>query len=217
MLKDLERIIDECDADGGDGDRLESELRHAAQHLWRAQFLYQGDFGSKGSYDLILEHRAYFENLFGALGYRIVGGNINDNFLGLLAIDLPPRQTMKLDESLLLLVLRLHFEEAYRRYEINDAGEVEADSETILQLYEERARRTRPPVTRVHDILTGFKQRGLIRIVEDGDNRNFMVYLRPALPLVVGEDALASLDEFIAKTDSATSQATPEGYAGTAK
>ena len=112
MLRDLEKLIDECD---GDGERLEAELRQAAQTLWRVQFLYQSDFGSKVHYDLILAHRAYFENLFAALGYRIVGGRPNDRFLGLLATDPPARQTMKLDESLLLLVLRLYYEEAFKR------------------------------------------------------------------------------------------------------
>jgi len=45
MLKDLERIVDECDASEGDGERLEIELRQAAQNLWRGQFLYRSDFG----------------------------------------------------------------------------------------------------------------------------------------------------------------------------
>lgn len=207
MLRDLQRIIDECDSSGGNGERLEVELRQAAQHLWRAQFLYQGDFGSKGSYDLVLQHRAYFENLFEALGYRIVGGRPNDHFLGLLAIELPPRQTMKLDESLLLLVLRLYYEEAFKRYEINDSGEIEVEGETVLQVYEERTRRIRPPVTRVHEILTAFRQRGLLRIEDKGDSRNFTLFLRPALPIVIAEDALASLDEFVARSTGAE---TPE-------
>lgn len=200
MLRDLEKLIDECD---GDGERLEVELRQAAQTLWRVQFLYQNDFGSKVHYDLILAHRAYFENLFAALGYRIVGGRPNDRFLGLLATDPPARQTMKLDESLLLLVLRLYYEEAFKRYEINDNGEIEVDGETILQVYEERTRRTRPPVTRVHDILTTFKQRGLIRIEEQGDSRRFTLFLRPALPMVVAEDTLASLEEYLSQAHGA--------------
>src|SRR5665647_1198948 len=170
MLKDLEKIIDECDSSGGDGELLESELRQAAQNLWRAQFLYQNDHGSKTHYDVILQNRAYFENLFAAFGYRVVGGRPSDHFLGLLATDLPSRQTMKLDESLLLLVLRLYYEEAFKRFEINDRGEVEVDGESILQLYEERTRRTRPPVTRVHDILTSFKQRGLLRVGDQDDS-----------------------------------------------
>jgi hypothetical protein len=199
-LKDLEKIVDECDASGGDGERLEVELRQAAQNLWRAQFLYQNDFGSKTSFDLILQHRAYFENLFAALGYRIVGGRLNDHFLGLLATDLPARQTMKLDESLLLLVLRLYYEEAFKKFEMNDAGEIEVDGETILQVYEDRTRRTRPPLTRVHEILTTFRQRGLLRIEEQEDRRSFRLFLRPALPMVVAEDTLASLEEFVAKS-----------------
>lgn len=207
MLKDLEKLVDECDSGGGDGERLEIELRQAAQNLWRAQFLYRNDFGSKGSYDLILQHRAYFENLFGALGYRIVGGRPNDHLLGLLATELPARQTMKLDESLLLLVLRLYYEESFKRYEINDDAEIEVDGETILQVYEDRTRRPRPPVTRLHDILTGFRQRGLIRIEDQGDSRTFKLYLRPALPMVVGEDTLQSLDEFVAKSTTAGNDA----------
>jgi hypothetical protein len=206
-LKDLEKLVDECDADGGDGERLEVELRQAAQNLWRAQFLYQNDFGSKTSFDLILKHRAYFENLFAALGYRIVGGRPADHFLGLLATDLPARQTMKLDESLLLLVLRLYYEEAFKKFEINDNGEIEVDGETILHLYEERTHRTRPPVTRVHDILTVFRQRGLLRIEDHGDSRSFTLFLRPALPMVIAEDTLASLEEFVAKSSNAQDSA----------
>ena len=203
MLRDLEKLIDECESSGGDAETLELELRQAAQHLWRSQFLYPTDFGSKGSYELIQSHKAYFENLFEALGYRIVGGRPMDQYLGLLAIDVPARQTMKLDESLLLLVLRLYYEEAFKRYEINDAGEIEVEGETILQVYEERTRRVRPPVTRVHDILIGFRQRGLLRIVDQGDSRTFTLFLRPALPVVVGEEALTSLDEFVAKSAGA--------------
>ena len=207
MLKDLERLVDECDASGGDGERLEADLRQAAQTLWRTQFLYRSDFGSKSSYDLILEYRAYFENLFAALGYRVVGGRPNDRLLGLLAIDLPPRQTMKLDESLLLLVLRLYYEEAFKRYEINDDGEIEVDGEAILQVYEERTRRTRPLVTRLHELLNTFRQRGLVRIEDQGDSRTFTLFLRPALPMVVSEDALKSLDEFIAKSGNGSAAA----------
>jgi hypothetical protein len=214
-LRDLEKLVDECDASGGDGERPEIELRQAAQSLWRAQFLYQSDFGSKGHYELILQHRVYFDNLFGALGYRVVGGRLNDHFLGLLASDLPPRQSMKLDESLLLLVLRLYYEEAFKRYEINDNGEIEVEGETILQVYEDRTRRARPPVTRVHDMLTAFKQRGLVRIEGQGDSRNFRLFLRPALPMVVGEETLASLEEFV-KRSTGANDASQTGDAGEA-
>ena len=210
MLRDLEKLIDEADASGGNGERLEIELRQAVQNFWRAQFLYQSDFGSKGHYELILEHRSYFENLFAAFGYRIVGGRANDGYLGLLATDLPARQSMKLDESLLLLVLRLYYEEAFKRFEINDNGEIEVEGEAILQVYEDRTRRTRPPVTRVHDILTFFRQRGLIRIEDQGDTKSFKLFLRPALPLVVAEDTLGSLEEFVNRTRGAAEATAPD-------
>ena len=197
MLKDLEKIVDEADTSGGNGETLERELRAAAQLLWRSQFLYESDWGAKTAYDLIRRHHVYFENLFEALGYRIVGRPV-DRFVGLLAIDLPPRQSMKLDESLLLLVMRLHYEESLKRFEVNEAGEVEVESEALLEAYEERTRRERPLVGRVREILVAFRQRGLVRIDEHEDRRSFTLFLRPALPMVVAEDTLASLESFAA-------------------
>lgn len=207
MLRELEKLVEEEESSGGDPERMERELRQAALHLWRSQFVYESDWGSKTHYDLIRRHRAYFENLFDALGYRVVVGRAVDGYVGILAVELPPRQSMRLEDSLLLLVLRLYYEEAFKRYQITDAGEIEVDSETILQVYEERTRRQRPNVGRFQEILSQFKQRGLVRMSDEGDNRNFTLYLRPALPIVVGEDMLASLEEFVAKAGQAPEEA----------
>jgi len=215
MLKDLERIIDQHDSSGSGGEELEKELRHAAQLLWRSQFVYEGDWNSKSAYDLIRRHMAYFENLFDALGYRVVG-RPNDRLIGLLAVDAPVRQSMKLDESLFLLVLRLYYEEALKRFEINEAGEVEVDSETLLSVYEDRTRRSRPGIGRMHEILTGFKQRGLVRYGEQESSRSFTLYLRPALPMVIGEEALASLEEYLRKSGEPGAAAEVSGDGGSA-
>jgi hypothetical protein len=156
MLRDLSKLIDDEDSDGGDGDQLQKELRQAAQQLWRAQFIYENDWGMKTSYEVLRRHMGYFENLFDALGYRVVG-RPNDGYVGLVATDLPPRQSMKLDESLLLLVMRLYYEEAFTRFEAKEFGEVEVDSEQILQIYEDRTHRERPNFGRVKEILAGFR------------------------------------------------------------
>ncbi len=126
-------------------------------------------------------------------------GRPNDGYVGLVANELPPRQSMKLDESLLLLVLRLHNEEAFTRFEAKEFGEVEVDSEQILQIYEDRTHRERPNFGRVKEILAVFRQRGLVRI-EGQDDKNFTLFLRPALPIVVSKDTLGSLEEFVLRS-----------------
>jgi hypothetical protein len=199
MLRDLEKLIDDADSSGVNGEEIERELRSAAQHLWRSQFLYESDWGAKATYDLIRRYAAYFENLFDAIGYQVVGRPV-DRFIGLLAIDLPSRQSMKLDESLLLLVMRLYYEEALKRFEVNEAGEVEVESETLLEVYEERTRRERPLIGRVREILIAFRQRGLVRVDEHEGRRSFTLFLRPALPMVVAQDTLASLENFAAES-----------------
>ncbi len=200
MLKDLEKIVDEAEETDASGDHLEQALRSAAQHLWRSQFLYESDWGVKESYDLIRKHNAYFTNLFDALGYEVVGHPV-DRYVGLIAKGLPPRQSMKLDETVLLLVMRLHYEESLKRFEINEAGEVEVESESLLELYEGRTRRERPPISRVREILTSFRQRGLVRVEEQEDKRNFTLFLRPALPRVVTEDTITSLEALVPGAD----------------
>jgi hypothetical protein len=114
--------------------------------------------------------------------------------------DLPSRQSMKLDESLLLLVMRLYYEEALKRFEINEAGEVEVESETLLEVYEERTRRERPLIGRAREILAVFRQRGLVRVDEHEDRRSFTLFLRPALPMVVAHDTLVSLENLAAES-----------------
>jgi len=52
MLRDLSKLIDDEDSEGGDGERLQKELRQAAQSLWRAQFIYENDWGMKTSYEV---------------------------------------------------------------------------------------------------------------------------------------------------------------------
>ncbi|MDF0499039.1 DUF4194 domain-containing protein [Bradyrhizobium yuanmingense] len=205
MLRDLSKLIDDEDSEGGDGDRLQKDLRQAAQSLWRAQFIYENDWGMKTSYEVLRRYMGYFENLFDALGYRVVG-RPNDGYVGLVANELPPRQSMKLDESLLLLVLRLHYEEAFTRFEAKEFGEVEAESKQILQIYEDRTHRERPNFGRVKEILTAFSWRGLVRIV-DQDDKNFTLFLRPALPIVVSKDTLGSLEEFVSQSTAAPAKA----------
>jgi hypothetical protein len=208
MLRDLSKLIDDEDSEGGNGDQLQKDLRQAAQQLWRAQFIYENDWGMKNSYEVLRRHTGYFENLFDALGYRVVG-RPNDGYVGLVAIELPPRQSMKLDESLLLLVLRLYYEEAFSRFEAKEFGEVEVESEQILQIYEDRTHRPRPNFGRVKEILTGFRHRGLVRIVEQ-DDKLFTLFLRPALPIVVSQDTLGSLEEFVSRSTADAEKAEPE-------
>lgn len=208
MLRDLSKLIDDEDSEGGNGEQFQKELRQAAQQLWRAQFIYENDWGMKASYEVLRRHIGYFENLFDALGYRVVG-RPNDGYVGLVANDLPPRQSMKLDESLLLLVLRLHYEEAFTRFEAKEFGEVEVESEQILQIYEDRTHRERPHYGRVKEILASFRQRGLVRIV-DQDDKNFTLFLRPALPIVVSKDTLGSLEEFVARSTAAIAKSEGE-------
>lgn len=76
---------------------------------------------------------------------------------------------------------------------------MEVDSDQILQIYEDRTHRERPNFGRVKEILTSFSRRGLVRIV-DQDDKNFILFLRPALPIVVSKDTLGSLEEFVARS-----------------
>ncbi|WP_445219868.1 hypothetical protein ACKWRH_06920 [Bradyrhizobium sp. Pa8] len=58
MLRDLSKLVDDADSEGQDGDVLQEELRLAAQALWRAQFIYENDWGMKPPYEVLRRHTA---------------------------------------------------------------------------------------------------------------------------------------------------------------
>ncbi len=193
MLSDLKR----CLADGG---RDEQDFRRAAAQLLREQFLYADESRDKSYYQLVRDHRDYFANLFDALGWRLESNDLQ-GWIGALPQLEAGFSPLKLDETLICLLLRLLFEEAVNSLDAQPEG-----AYVSLRDVETRYRdfgREPPRLTRMKEILGFLRTRGLLRFDADVPLDELTVLVRPAIRVVTGDEVLKRLEELASTAGSA--------------
>lgn len=190
MLTDLRTLVQRHES-------LEAEdLVRAARQLLDAQFLYAGGRGQRDAYTLVSSHFGYFSDLFAALGWTLYRDPDFD-FLGLLPAEDESCLALKQDESALLLVARLLFEEGLEQFQAQH-GTVWVDGETWLERYETLLRRERPKRTRFMEIVALFVRHGLAERGETDPASGLpRLGLRPAIRLVTPERSLVRLEQML--------------------
>lgn len=187
MLKDLQRVLDrnpEADA---------ADLRQAAAELLARQFLLFEDVRARRWYQTVLRHYDYYDNLLDAFGWTLH----RDEELGFVGV-VPGSEgaalALRLDETGMVLVARLLFEEGMEAFRA-DRGGVWVDAEELLARYEALIRRERPKKTRFQEILRVLHRHGLLREgAEDPATGLPRLRLLPTLRVVAGEAVLRRLE-----------------------
>lgn len=187
---------------GANEDVDEAALAAVASALLRHQFIYRYDHGMAPTYDTAVRFREYFAALFRAFGYEFVHDDGAQMVGSLPGPALPTRLQLRLDETLVLLVLRLVFQEEIDRFNARRNRTVATDSEVAMAKLEAITGRERPGFGRLRDILEDFQRRGLVAVEEAGERR-LKIELRPALMLVASADYLARLEQFATADDDA--------------
>ena len=194
MLSDLNRCIRQ-DANLSAG-REAAEFQAAAQKLLTRQFVHVEDFGCRTHYETIRANLSFYEDLFGALGYRLV----RDDNAGMVGIttDAPLlRGHLAMDESIFLLALRLAYERAVEGFDIGNGGAAEVECGAVLDQIEAATHRMGPSLSRVREILNTFQSKGIIRFEEKGsDGKDIGITVRPCIRLVTGPDFLALAESY---------------------
>lgn len=174
----------------------EEDLARAAQALLARQFVYREDWGQSETYDLLRRFNGYYKDLFAALGFELVVDDTSQ-LIGLLTPHSLARPLLRLDETLMLLTLRLAYQEEWDRYNLGERGAVQTRSSELLAKYETVGRRQKPQITRMREIMTGFEQRGLVKTGPwDTLTLDMDVTIRPAILYVAGDGYLAALEAF---------------------
>jgi hypothetical protein len=175
-----------------DGTPVE-ELRGVASRLLREQFLYQFESRDKSAYATARTHFSYFEKLFDALGWTLH----RDDQLGYIGA-VPGEHSgftpIKVDETVVLLVLALMFEEAVERHEAGPEG-VTVTGKAIAVAHG-AAGRDAPMQTRMKQILQVFQRRGFVVCDLDGPLDEVMVTIRGTIRLVTGQGVRTKLEGF---------------------
>lgn len=188
MLSDLKKLLD------AEPNLELSDMRQTASVLLERQFLYADQSLDKKHYHRVISHIPYFTNLFEALNRRLVFDQ-DYGLVGTLPQDGAKVVQLSQEEALLLLCLRLLYEEGVEKFEARQ-GSVFTDSETLLNRYQSLARRERPGLVRLREILRNFARFGLIEVQDELD-RVIGLQIRPALRLVTTEGYISQLEAMI--------------------
>jgi hypothetical protein len=189
MLIDLRRLLDRELPNG----TTETDVRDAAQALLGRQFLYIDQERDARHYRLIVRHQEYFRNLFDAIGWQIHEDQ-DFGLVGLLPDDEENYLPLDLEQTLMLFIARLVFEEGIEAHETRE-GCVHVASEDLLARYEALTQRDRPRLPVFRDMLKLFRRHGLVRHGEDDPVSGLpLLALLPALRLVAGDRYMERLE-----------------------
>jgi hypothetical protein len=189
MLRDL-RLVCERDESGEPND-----FRIAARALLTRQFLLLERAGDRAAYRLVANHFDYFTDLLDALGWTLHRDD-ELGIIGVLPLETEAHARLRLADTLVLLCLRLLYEEGVEAFQVRD-GAVFADTETLLGRYEALLGRRRPPRPELLDILARLRRRSLIETGDKDDSGLPMLRILPTIRLVTGTGVQGRIQAFI--------------------
>jgi hypothetical protein len=190
MLRDLRHVVERS------GGVEPDDFRSAASALLQRQFLMMERSRDRDAYRIVTNHYDYFANLFDALGWSLYR---DDTFslVGLLPTEGESFARLRMVEGLMLLCLRLLYEEGMENFEVTD-GCVFTQSETLLSRYETLLNRKRPQLTEFRDLLRTLKRYSLIELGDEAEDGLPMIRILPTVRLVTGSKVQERIHSFIA-------------------
>jgi hypothetical protein len=185
------------------GEEKAADLRKGLHFLLRHQFVFAGDRGTATVYDVVMDgrFRAAIDEFFDSCGYR-VHRDEEAQWAGIVAVDHEvPLPRMRLDETIVMLVLAAHWQDEVNVGAVEDRATVVTTLNTLYDRYREMVQqsgRTAIATSRFHEILREAAQRSLVGIGEvDPEERDCEVVIRPMIKLISGGDALARLERYV--------------------
>jgi len=185
-----------------------ADLRKALHFLLRRQFMFAGDRGTASLYNTVTDgrFRLVVDEFFDSCGYR-VHRDPEAQWVGIVAADGEvPLPRMKLDETIVVLVLAVHWQDEVNVGAVEERATVVTTLNTLYDRYREMVQgnaRNAISIARFHDILKEIGQRSLVAIGDfDADERDYEVVIRPMIKLISGGDALARLERYVVQEEA---------------
>ncbi|WP_375465754.1 DUF4194 domain-containing protein [uncultured Methylobacterium sp.] len=169
------------------------ELTRALAVLLRAQVIYADTPGIGRTYELARHYAPFFTDYFACLGYEI-GLSHRDQMVFLTLPADGPRhdiaaERLRKDETLVLLALRLAYEEGLHDHRVSTDGIVACTTDDLAERVRTAARSDPPEEARLIEILRLLARRGALRLGErDRTERVTPLAILPGI-LVLASDA----------------------------
>ena len=184
------------------------DLRKALHFLLRRQFVFAGDPRTGTVYSTIMDgrFRNAIDGFFDSCGYR-VHRDPEAQWAGITAIDEDvPLPRMKLDETIVALVLAAHWQDDVNVGAVEDRAIVVTTLNTLYDRYREMVQPNGShaiSTTRFREILKEASQRSLVDVGDfDADEQDCEVAIRPMIKLISGGDALQRIERYVRHAES---------------
>ena len=180
-----------------------ADLRKALHFLLRRQFVFAGDARTGTIYNVIMDgrFRSVIDGFFDSCGYR-VHRDAEAQWAGITALgEDVPLPKMKLDETIVMLVLAAHWQDEVNVGAVEDRAIVVTTLNTLFDRYKEMLQGSETSaisLRRFREILAEASQRGLVDIGDlDAEAQDIEVAIRPMIKLISGADALQRIERYL--------------------
>ncbi len=201
--------------------RLLQRATQVIAHLLRYQFLHVDDRGSASLLETLQRSATgpLIASYFDVAGYRLVIRE-SEGWAGILPDTerISPAR-MRLDETLVLLVLRRLWEEAVQDGDLQARGAVLLTLNQAYDAYQEIVSRGRRPALQIapfRDLVEGLARRAVVRLGPfDEEAQDMELTIRPLVTAIAGDDFTAVLEQLIqreevSEEDEDMDEASPE-------
>jgi hypothetical protein len=203
MPLDLKEFAEIVEGDWPHGANMQKrptpeELQRCIQLLLTRQCVYASLPNLGRLYDIIKHYAPFFERYFSAAGYTLkVFGNEQ-----MIALEVPHGQSrydsvyerLRKDETQVLLIMRLMWEEAIGRQDIGEGGIVETTTGDLVDRFKTVIQQEPPDENRLMEILRAFSRKGGVKIgVTDRIERVTPITLQPGLQILVPDSFVEDL------------------------
>jgi hypothetical protein len=179
------------------------DLRKALHFLLRRQFVFAGDPRTATVYNVLMDgrFRAVIDGFFDSCGYR-VHRDTEAQWAGITALgEDVPLPKMKLDETIVTLVLAAHWQDEVNVGAVEDRAVVVTTLNTLFDRYKEMVQSNGSSsisLARFREILKEASQRSLVDVGDfDAEVQDVEVAIRPMIKLISGADALQRIERFV--------------------
>lgn len=176
-------------------------------HLLRNQFLHVEDRGSSGLLETLLKPdiERLVSDYFDVAGYRLVVRE-SEGWAGILPdTEQISHPRMRIDETLILLLMRRLWEEGVQEGDIERHGSVLVTLNAAYDAYQDMVARARRPALKIEEfrtLITAIERRAIVRMGEfDEELEDVPLSIRALVATVAGDEFLAHLELLLARAD----------------
>ncbi|WP_342248961.1 DUF4194 domain-containing protein [Sphingomonas sp. OTU376] len=187
--------------------RRMQRVTQVISHLLRNQFLHVEDRGSASLLDILLKSdiERLVSDYFDVAGFRLVVRE-SEGWAGIIPdTELIGHPRMRIDETLVLLLMRRLWEEGVQEGDVERYGSVLVWLNAAYDAYQDMVARARRPALQIGEfkaLVEGLERRAIVRMGDmDDELEDIPVTIRALVATVAGDEFLAHLEQLLARAD----------------